>query len=49
VEGFEPSISRATTWRLNHWATPTTGSINIIAKKLVFLQSVRVPKSLHLA
>ena len=23
VEGFEPSISRATTWRLNHWATLT--------------------------
>ena len=24
TEGFEPSISRATTWRLNHSATPTT-------------------------
>ncbi len=23
VRGLEPPISRATTWRPNHWATPT--------------------------
>ncbi len=27
TEGFEPSISRATTWRVNRYATPTTRAL----------------------
>jgi hypothetical protein len=44
---FEPTISRATTWRLNHWATLTTTTGGIILHNGCPFQSRKHAYSRH--